>query len=111
MLSVRDYQEWWFWRQRLQEAKEKEMELRKAICEEQGVGIVKIGGIKYKSNQGVSRSIDAAALESIWDDLTQDDIDCITFKPTAKWAKISEESILWSVITEKPSAPTLTRLD
>lgn len=58
----------------------------------------------------VNRNVDATALESIWEDLTEEEKACINYKPRlnlAKYRKLPDDSILHSVITESPGVPTL----
>lgn len=108
---------WGVWKESLAEAKEKEMSFRKHACKlifnnsesEESKEVVK-GVFKYKAKQGLNRSIDKSALESIYNDLSDEEKKCIKWEPKVSWTKIPEDSILWDIITEKPATPTLTRL-
>lgn len=108
--SLDAYDRWYLYKQLLVLSKDVEMKLRKEIIEKEGTGEFVHNGVEYKAAQGINRTIDDSALESIWDDLPQDDKDCINFKPKVQYAKLDEASILWDIITEKPATPTLTRL-
>ncbi len=102
----------------LKDTKEAELLLRKEICSEILKG--RLGEIREKAiydghnivvESKVNRSIDSAVLNAIWDSLTEEDTNCIEFKPSLKLAnyrKLLRDSLLHEAITEKPSeTPTL----
>ena len=65
----------------------------------------------FKANNTTTMKIDKEALDSIYEDLSETELACITWEQKVKWASIPENSILWDIITEKPTTPTLTKLD
>lgn len=107
--------QWANWKTVLDNAKEQEMGLRKQICStlfegSESKGIIKFdaNGIFYKANNTTTMKIDQEALNGMWEDLSETEKECISFVAKVKWKDLPENSILWDIITEKPTTPTIT---
>ena len=99
--------------------KSKEIELRNEILEEmasdkdEGITSKVVDGMKITATYKMSRSIDEATLDSIYDYLTEEELDFIKYKPSIvlkEYRKLEEkgESKLLEAIVLKPSQGTVT---
>lgn len=102
--------------------KKKEIELRNKIIKHFRYGD-KVEGVQHKSLEGVdidiavtlklSRSLDADGLDMIWSDLTEEQRDAITYKPSLdvkKFKQMVENDTageLINVVIEKPAQATV----
>lgn len=108
---------WKRWKAILVEAKTKEMELRVEICkkvfggsETKDIKKFVSGDLVLKANNTTTYKIDQEALQSMWEDLSETEKNAISYVAKVKWRDLPENSILWDIITEKPTTPTLTIL-
>lgn len=102
----------------LKAAKKKELELRMAICAHvlsdklEGARTFRDHGFKITATAKLNRSIDREVLETIWNDLTDVEKECIEYKPSLKLAQFKKVEqtggLLMDAITVKPATPTLT---
>ena len=101
----------------LKKLKKKEMELRLEICEsllegkEVGTHNYKFHGLFAKAVKKNSISLLPEELELLYDDLSEDERDCISFKPMlsqSKYKQLEDSSILDECIIVKPATPTLS---
>ena len=109
------FNEWMECQKTLAMYKKKELTLRKAVLEELP------GELGTESNQvdehhefkvtrNITRKLDAAVLDSIFDDLSELECACITYKPAldAKvYAKLDPGSMLSRAVTVTPSLPSI----
>jgi hypothetical protein len=107
---------WLHLREKLQEVKTLEMDLRKEIARglfagQESKQSVEIPANDYrpalKVNNITRRQIDESALSEMYDFLDEETKACINFKPQVKWASLPEDSQIWDIIIEKPAAPTI----
>lgn len=117
------YDEWLEAANQLKIAKAVELKLRKKICEK--ILGDKIEGavtelahykrFKVTATAKLNRSIDRSVLEAIWEDLTDDEKECVDYKPSLKLAeykKIEQTGgKLLDAVTVKPGTPTLKVLE
>jgi len=97
-------------------AKKRENDLRIDICEfllkEESTGAHKYeyGSFSVTATKKVNRKLDAALLEAIYDDLPEDEKDCIAFKPSLIAAEYKEANTphLDSCIITTDAMPTLS---
>ena len=118
MEQVGKLRQWVEARKQMEYWKAAEVELRRSICldildgdfSERTVK-AEYDGVPVKVSQRSTRSIDQAALSTLWPELEEEAKNCIDFKPSLKLAnyrKLSQDSLLHEAITEKPSpTPTL----
>lgn len=103
--------------QELAKVKKQELELRKELCNELFEG--RVGEFKkefetdryeVEAQSKVTHNIDKTAFAAIVDELSDEELECIRYKPELdirKWRKLPEDAILHEVVTEKPATPTL----
>ena len=112
------YNEWIESVAHLQRAKEAELMLRDAICMVhldgvlEGSKTVRMQGFKITATARVNRSVNREVLEAIWDSLTDEEKECIDYKPTLKLAKYKPieatiDSALLEAVTVKPGQSSL----
>jgi len=111
------YLKWAKIEKKLKELKKEEVDTRRELCQElfdsqpgKRKIVKEIDGIKITANYKTTTKIDAEALKQIFVDLSPEDEECIEYKPSLKkrnYNKLSEDSLLHEVVTEKPSMPTL----
>lgn len=111
------YLEWLRASEDLKTAKAKELQLRNALCDEllseklEGSLTVRDQGYKITATAKLTRSIDQAVLESIWDNLPDEERECIAYKPSLKLAnykRIEQQGgLLMEAITVKPAQASL----
>lgn len=107
----------------LKKFKKKELSLRNEIISEHGS--TKIDGTEKQTidnleiifSFGLTKSIDRAALDTVWDVLSEEEKSCIDWKPVLKakeYKALKEsnpDSELLNYITEKPAQSTLKIVD
>lgn len=91
--------------------------MRKEICDDmlsgklEGNVTVKSGELKVVATAVLNRTIDQAVLESVWDDLTWEEQQCVEYKPKLVIGKYKEyeatESRLIEAVTVKPGMAQL----
>jgi len=111
------YLKWAKIEKKLKGLKKEEADMRRELCQElfdDQPGLRKIvkeiEGLKITANYKTTIKIDAEALKQIFVELSLEDEECIEYKPSLKkreYNKLSEGSLLYEVVTEKPSMPTL----
>ena len=94
--------------------KDKELSLRNKVLnyyspKEQEAKIKKqIADYEIELQYKLNRKIDEDVLDNIWDDLTEEEQECVQFKPSlilSKYKKLEEEgiSLLLDAVTVKPA--------
>lgn len=111
------YEDWINARNVLAEAKIEELRLRNAICEThledilEGSSTSVFADLKITVTAKLNRSIDPSVLETIWDDLTGEEQECVQYKPAlvlANYRKIEETGgKLMEAVTVKPAQSSL----
>lgn len=100
----------------LKNLKAKEMELRKELCEEvlgdkvKGTDHLIVEGLDLAATGKVNTTLDPEMLQSIWNDLSQKERDCIVHKPSLvakNYKDLDGTSTLHQAVTTKPGAPSL----
>jgi len=99
----------------LKALKAEEMALRKEICDEvlagqMGTVKMELGSLRLKATCRYRRSIDYAAIESIWADLSPEEKAAIKFKPEvieSKYKQLPAACTVNQVIQSKPGSPSL----
>lgn len=117
-MSEKKYKKWLGLQQQLAKIKAEELMLRKEICAdlfdgEQGEFKVnkETRNLIVVATSKVTRSLDNEALSTMMSDLSDEEKDCVKFKPsldTRKWRKLPEDCLLNQAVIEKPATPTLT---
>ena len=101
----------------LTDAKEKEMELRLAICEEilrdqqKGVKHFKKFGLDAAATAKLNQKLETDTLKSIFKKLTVEEKACIRYKPELigkVYKDLPGDSILHSAVVSSPGTPALT---
>ncbi len=96
--------------------KERELELRLKICnpllEGKSVGThnIKKGKYKLKACKKVNYNFDEEILDNNWDDLSDDEQDCVKFKPSLRlkeYKNLHDRKLLDEAIEVVPATPTL----
>jgi len=117
MEEEKKVESWIQWKGKLTEAKEKELLLRKEICEHILEGKIKgskkgtIGKYILIASAKLNDKLDAELLESIWKELSEKEKACIKYKPNliaAEYKKVTGAVKLHRCIDSKPGIPTLT---
>ena len=103
--------------QRLKDLKAEEASLRRQLCSELFEGKegefktqLKLGSVVVTGKSSVNRKIDQAVLNTIIDELSDEERMCIRYKPELElksYRKLPENSLLHECITESPAMPTL----
>lgn len=102
---------------KLAQIKETEMDLRKQIADHILAGKVKgsktatIGKYKLSATAKVNTKIEREELQAIWPDLTAAEKAAVKFDPklvAVEYKKVPANSIIHSVITDTPGAPSLS---
>jgi hypothetical protein len=102
---------------KLAAAKTHEMELRQDICKEvldgklKGVKHLIVEGLDVAATGKINTTLDPELLESIWNDLPQQERDCVVQKPSLvakNYKGLSDDSLLHQAVTTKPGAPSLS---
>ena len=111
------YLEWHILDANLKRLKKEEADLRRKLCADLFEGrqgnfkaIEEHDGIKVTATSKTTTKLDVEAYNQIHGELTQEDKNCVEFKPTLKkrdYNKLSEDSLLHEAIVEKPAMPTL----
>ena len=111
------YEEWLEASAELKRAKKRELELRNAICPDvlgdkiEGAVTYYKDGFKVNAVAKLTRTLDREQLEALWDDLTEEEQECIDYKPSlvlSKYKKIEEKGgLLMEAVTVKPAQSTL----
>jgi hypothetical protein len=111
------YMEWYQLSLELKQLKEKEMKLRKELCEDMFDG--KVGRFvvtkdtpdyKVKATSKVTTQLDEDVLKDMYDDLSEIERAAVKFKPSLvakQYNKLSVESMLHEAVIQKPATPTL----
>ncbi len=116
-MDSRTYNNWIEAKAQLDKWKKQESDLRKKICthflEGQVVGTHNFtkGDYLIKAVKKITTSIDEEALSAVWDDLTEDEQECVKFKPSIvskAYKECDEHTTLDQAITTKPAMPGLT---
>lgn len=112
-----EYRAWLESVQALKHAKKVELDLRNFICVElladklEGSKTVHVPGYTVTPTAKLTRTIDRAILETIWDGLSDAEKECIAYKPSlvlANYKKIEAEGgTLLDAITVKPAQSSL----
>ena len=98
-------------------AKANEMKLRLAISDEvlaghkKGVKHLLVEGLDVAATAKLNTTLDPEMLDSIWNDLPQEERDCIVHKPSLvakNYKNLDEDSKLHQAVTTKPGTPTLS---
>ena len=111
--------EWIEAKKKLDEYKKLESELRMSILttvwpnSHEGIFKKEIEGIEIKGTFENSAKIDVAELEQLEESMTEDELDCITYKPSLSMTKYKaladeERETLDECISFKPAMPTLS---
>ena len=111
------YEEWLAISANLKLMKSAELELRNSICKEflidklEGAATCYKEGLSITATAKLTRSIDREVLEAIWGDLTDEEKECIDYKPSLKLAKYKtlehDGCLLMDAITIKPAQASL----
>ena len=117
MKNMRMIKKWQKLKKQLAELQLEERELRRDITAEilgeklEGSVTLKEEELKITATAVLSRHVDQAALESIWDDLSWEEQQCFEYKPNLVKSKYkgfeSTDSKLLEVITVKPGMAQL----
>ena len=103
----------------LRQIKEAEMEMRLDLCDELGLDASSVGthnmeypesGLKVKMIKKVTYKLDKEMLTNIYDDLSEEERECISFEPKlsiAKYKKAGGSDLLDSAILIVPATPAL----
>ena len=103
----------------LRTLKEIEMNLRLDICDELGLDASTVGthnmeypgqGLKVKMIKKVTHKLDKEMIANIYDDLSEEERECISFVPTlsvAKYKKAGGSDLLDTAILIVPATPAL----
>ena len=96
--------------------KAKEMELRKEICEavlqgtHKGTEHLIVEGLDVAATGKINTKVDTECLDTIWNDLSQGEKDCIVYKPSLvakEYKTVDAKSKLHEAIITTPGTPTL----
>lgn len=111
------YNEWMEAKTALNLAKQEELRLRNAICsthlEEviEGSQTTRFEGLKITATAKLNRTVDRELLSAIWDDLTDEERECIDYKPNLKLANYkrieASGGLLLDAVTVKPGQSAL----
>jgi len=111
------YNEWMDACARLRNAKEEELLLRNAICMAhledvlEGSKTTRSGNLKITATANLNRSVNREVLEAIYEDLTDEEKECIDFKPSLRVGEYKRiegsVGLLAEAITIKPAQSTL----
>lgn len=112
------YEKWLQATAKLRQAKTEELKLRNEICDEllkeklEGSITTHPPGYKVVSTAKLTRTINREVLEAIWEDLTDEEKECIDYKPSLKLAnyRAIENGVggkLMEAITVKPAQASL----
>lgn len=113
------YEEWLAVSADLKRVKALELKLRNKICSEMleeklegAVTELKIKGkFKVTATAKLNRSVDRSMLDALWDDLTEDEKECIDWKPSLKLGEYKKVEMsggkLLDAVTVKPGQATL----
>ncbi|MBT6049362.1 MAG: hypothetical protein HOG49_21410 [Candidatus Scalindua sp.] len=104
-------------KQKLSEAKNLEMKIRKQIIAGLGEAADAEGtkthtslGYKLKAIFKLSRKPDVAALDAVYDDLTDQEKNCVKWSPSIidkSFKELPKDSKLREIVTVKPGTPSL----
>lgn len=110
-------EEWLNVKAKFDAIKEQELALRKTICADIlqgkiGTKTTHIDGYKITASDKLNVKLDEAALDTVWEALSDIEKDCIKFKPAlqmAKYNKLDKEvhDTLIEAIVTSPATPTL----
>ena len=109
--------EWIFTKDKLTQAKEQELKLRKEICEHilqekiKGSKKGSIGVYVLVASAKLNNKLDAELLESIWKELSEKEKACIKYKPSLiakEYNSLDGAVKLHRCIDSKPGTPSLT---
>ncbi len=111
------YEEWMEAYRDLQRAKQNELMLRNAITTVQleevleGSKTSRSGNLKIVATAKLNRSVDRAVLDTIWEDLTPEEQECVDFKPSLKLSNYKKIEAtggkLLEAVTVKPGQASL----
>lgn len=115
------YEDWLESKRELDKAKEKELELRNKIAHKvlgsksEGAKTERNGGYKITATAKLNRAIDREALSATWDLLSDEEKNCINYKPTLNLAAykkiesgvVESDGLLMDCITVKPGTVEL----
>ena len=103
----------------LRHVKEIEMDMRLELCDELGLDASSVGthnmdypnqGLKVKMIKKVTHKLDKEMIANIYDDLSEEEAECISFEPKlsiAKYKKAGGSDLLDSAILIVPATPAL----
>jgi hypothetical protein len=100
------YEEWMAAYETLQQAKADELRLRNAICDThlteklEGTETTIYGNLKIAVTARLHRTIDRPVLDSIWEDLSEEEKAAVDFKPNLKLTQYKQLEANGSLITE-----------
>lgn len=116
-MSDNIYEDWLEASDKLKQAKADELALRNHIIDLhqgdtiEGARTDRFEGFKIVTTAKLNRSIDVAVLDAIWEDLPDDQKECVDFKPSLKLSKYKEVEkaggMLLQAITTKPAQASL----
>lgn len=111
------YAEWLVANTALKNAKAEELRLRKIICGDllsdklEGSLTTRTDDMVITTTARLTRTLDAAVLDTVWDDMTDDEKACITYKPSlvlASYKKLElDGGALMEAVTVKPALASL----
>ena len=116
MVNEKVVKEWIFVKDKLTQAKEHELKLRKEICEHILQGEIKgskkrtIGNYVLTASAKLNIKINAELLGTIWEKLSNEERICIRYKPSlvaAEYKKLKGVMVLHRCIDSKPGTSTL----
>lgn len=116
MIYKKDVEAWIIAKANLNTAKKQESELRLSICEEILDGKVKgskkstIGRFILTATAKLNEKVDEDLLDTIWEDLADEEKECIEYKPSIKakeFHKLKDSMLLHRAIDSKPGMPAL----
>lgn len=117
MITEKKVKAWIAAKIKLDTAKKQELELRLPICEEILAGKVKgtkkaaVKKFLLTATAKLNEKVDEDLLDTIWEDLADEEKECIKFKPSIKakeFHKLKDSMLLHRAIDSKPGMPALT---
>ncbi len=116
-MNATQYNAWIDAKAQLDHWKKVEKEMRETICEHflegktVGVHTFHPTGFKVKATKKITTSLDGKVLSAMWDDLSDAEQGCVTFKPTlvaGKYKQCGNHETLDQALVTKPAMPTLS---
>lgn len=116
-MNATQYKQWIEAKAELDKWKKVESDLRIKICDHflEGASVgthnFTAGSFKIKAVKSINTSIDESELSFIWDDLTEEEQDCVKYKPSLvakNYKECEDHSTLDQAIVTKPAMPSLS---